>query len=365
MHRKKNIGLNKFDTFVVGSLPRPVWIQQLIEEKKYGRKDLNLINTQLDNAIPMAIEMQTAAGVTYISDGEWRRESYVKIFAESVDGFTLDLSENITPNAFSLKYPAVMSRISKIKPIALNELKFLKSMTKKKLTVAIPSPYTIGRRMWEAEYSKQAYTERKHFIKDCIPILKEEISDLDKAGADSIQIDDPWLSLLVDKQYRKDNAIENIDAEIELSVNSLNSIVNQDINAVTSVHFCHAHFNRKHGSFGSYHPIISALASINVDRFAMEFASPVSEGTSVLKHFPKDKIIGLGVVDHTNATVEQPKEIVNRVTEVMDYLPAENITLNPDCGFAPSSANPMNFDEAYLKLSSMVKASNILKNKFS
>ena len=364
MTQHKNNDLNKFDTFVVGSLPRPVWIQQLIEQKKHEERDLDLITTQLNNAIPMAVEMQTAAGVTYISDGEWRRESYVKIFAESVDGFTLDLSDNITPNAFSLKYPAVTSRISKIKPIALNELKFLKSITKKKITVAVPSPYTIGRRMWAAEYSKEAYPERKMFIEDCIPILKQEISDLAKAGADSIQIDDPWLSLLVDKKYREENAIKNIDAEIEISVNSLNSIVDQDINSVTSVHFCHAHFNRKHGSYGSYHPIIEALGSINVDRFAMEFASPVSEGTSVLKHFPKDKIIGLGVVDHTNTIVEQPEEIVAQVTEVMNYLPADNITLNPDCGFAPSSANPMNFDEAYLKLTSMVQASNILKNKF-
>ena len=156
MNNLKNNDLNKFDTFVVGSLPRPAWIQRLIEEKKYGGKDLALINSQLDNAIPMAVEMQDAAGVTYVSDGEWRRESYVKIFAESVNGFTLDLSENITPNAFSLKYPAVTSQISRIKPIALNELKFLKSITKKKITVAIPSPYTIGRRMWTAKYSKKA-----------------------------------------------------------------------------------------------------------------------------------------------------------------------------------------------------------------
>ena len=364
MNNLKNNDLNKFDTFVVGSLPRPVWIQRLIEEKKHGGKDLALINSQLDNAIPMAVEMQDAAGVTYVSDGEWRRESYVKIFAESVDGFTLDLSENITPNAFSLKYPAVTSQISRTKPIALNELNFLKSITKKKITVAIPSPYTIGRRMWTAKYSKSAYPERKTFIEDCIPILKQEISDLNKAGADSIQIDDPWLSLLVDKKYREENAIHDIDAEIDISVNSLNSIVDQDLNSVTSVHFCHAHFNRKHGSFGSYHPIIDALGSINVDRFAMEFASPVSEGTSVLKHFPKNKIIGLGVIDHTNTTIERPEEIVAQVTNVMDYIPSENITLNPDCGFAPSSANPMNFDEAYLKLTSMVKASHILKDKF-
>ena len=81
MNILQNNDLNKFDTFVVGSLPRPAWIQRLIEEKKYGGKDLALINSQLDNAIPMAVEMQEAAGVTYVSDGEWRRESYVKIFA--------------------------------------------------------------------------------------------------------------------------------------------------------------------------------------------------------------------------------------------------------------------------------------------
>ena len=110
--------------------------------------------------------------------------------------------------------------------------------------------------------------------------------------------------------------------------------------------------------------VLEALGLINVDRFAMEFASPVSEGTSVLKHFPKNKIIGLGVIDHTNTTIEQADSIVSQVNNVMNHISPENITLNPDCGFAPSSANPMNFDEAYLKLTSMVKASNILKEKF-
>lgn len=364
MDRIRYTNPDKFDTFVVGSLPRPVWIRQLIEDKKYTKSDTKRAKSQLDSAIPMAVEMQNAAGVTYISDGEWRRESYVKVFAESVDGFTLDLSENITPNAFSLPYPAVTSKISKVKPIALDEVNFLKSVTKKKITVAIPSPYTIGRRMWLEKYSKEAYPERKFFIQDCIPILKQEIFELNKAGADAIQIDDPWLSLLVDKEYRKLNNIDNIDTELELSVDSINQIVDQNIAAITSVHFCHAHFNRVHGSFGSYHPIIEALNSTNVDRFAMEFASPVAEGTSVLKYFPKNKIIGLGVVDHTNTNIEEPDQIVNQVTKVMDYLPPENITLNPDCGFAPSSANPMNFDEAYLKLRTMVKASHLLQDNF-
>ena len=116
-----------------------------------------------------------------------------------------------------------------------------------------------------------------------------------------------------------------------------------------SVHFCHAHFNRQHGTKGPYDLIIGALGEMNVQRFAMELATPDAGGIGVLKEFPKDKTLGLGVIDHTDPHIETPEEVAARAEAAMEYVPKERLTLNPDCGFSPSSVNPMDFDEAYLQ----------------
>ena len=103
---------------------------------------------------------------------------------------------------------------------------------------------------------------------------------------------------------------------------------------------------------------------MNVDRFAMEFATPDAGGIDVLSRFPNDKMLGLGVIDHTDPHVETPEEVAARAEAAMEYVPRERLTLNPDCGFSPSSANPMDFDEAYLKLSAMSRGAHLLREKY-
>ena len=198
----------------------------------------------------------------------------------------------------------------------------------------------------------------------CVPILRGEIKELIRLGTEAIQIDDPWLALLVDPTYCSREGIDNVDREIELAVDLTNRVVDGVKDVLLSVHLCHAHFDRQHSTSGPYDLIIGALEMINVDRFAMEFATPKAGGIDVLHGFPGNKILGLGVIDHTDTHVESPEEIVERVERAMELVPMERITLNPDCGFAPSSANPMDFDEAYLKLRAMCEGARILRDKY-
>ena len=192
-----------FPTFVVGSLPRPQWVRDLIEERKVGHISDSDAERLLDDAVPSAVRMQERAGVDYISDGEWRRESYVKVFTKAVDGFTDDLISTGGSSPIShLGYPAVTSEMSVRRPIAVDEAEFLRKNTKSKIIVAVPSPYTIGRRMWSAEHSAVAYPTREEFIEACIPIVRDEAHRLAALGVDMVQLDDPWLGLLVDPEYR-------------------------------------------------------------------------------------------------------------------------------------------------------------------
>ena len=354
-----------FQTFVVGSLPRPQWVRELIEERKAGRITEEGADRLLDDAVPSAIRLQERAGVDYISDGEWRRESYVKVFTDAVGGFTNDIVPTLgTPTFNAPRYPAVTSRMSFRRPIAAGEAEFLRNRTDSKIIVAVPSPYTVGRRMWSAEHSTGAYPTREEFIDACVPIINDEVHRLAALGVDAIQLDDPWLSLLVDPSYREAEGIDDIDHEIELSVQSVNRSVDCLGGVLVSVHFCHAHFNREHATKGPYDLIIEALGDMNVERFAMEFATPDAGGVGALKNFPAGKTLGLGVIDHTDRHVETPEEVSARAETAMEFVPKERLTLNPDCGFSPSSINPMDLDEAYLKLCALSGGAALLRERY-
>lgn len=353
-----------FRTMPVGSLPRPQWVRDLIEDRKAGRVRELDAEALLDAAIPSAIRMQERAGLDFVSDGEWRRESYVKVFADSVEGFEPDLIPTGGSGISGLFYPAVVSRLVQRRSFSAVEAAFLRGQTNTKVSVAIPSPYTIGRRMWSAEHSKAAYGTAEDFMEACVPIIREEVKALTDLGVNAIQLDDPWLVLLVDPEYRKREGITDIEGEIESSVKYVNAALDGVDPPWVSVHLCHAHWDRSHGSRGPYDAIIGALGRMNVDRFAMEFATPDAGGVEVLKDFPEDKVLGLGVIDHTDPHIETPEEVVERVERVMEYVPKERITLNPDCGFAPSSANPMDFDEAYMKLRAMCEGADLLREKY-
>lgn len=353
-----------FPTMVVGSLPRPQWVLDLIEDRTQGRINEKEADKLLDPAVLSAIRMQERAGLDYISDGEWRRENYVRIFADRVGGFRRKVTGTDPPRG--QKYSAaVVSRLEPHHPIACEEADFLRRNTDHKIIVALPAPYTIGRRMWDQEVSIGAYPAREAFMKDCVPIIRQEVIELSKLGVDAIQLDDPWLSRLVDPRYLQQEGIEDIQKELEISVETINQVTEGLEDVFISVHLCHAHGYRRHSTEGAYDPIMCALQRMNVNRFAMEFATPVAGGVRALKDFPSDKILGLGVIDHTNQKVETPQQVVERVERAMEFVPKERIVLNPDCGFAPSAINPMDFDEAYMKLSTMCLGAQQLRIKYA
>ena len=289
----KEILKNPFQTFVVGSLPRPQWVRDLVEDRKAGRIGAAEAERLLDDAVPSAVRMQERAGVNFVSDGEWRRESYVKVFADAVDGFENDLVGGGASQFSNLGYPAVVRQIAPRKPIASDEARFLRGCSESRITVAVPSPYTIARRMWSQEHSVAAYATREEFMDACVPIISAELRALADVGVDAVQLDDPWLALLVDPEYRRREGITDIDHEIALSVRSVNAVTRGLEDLFVSIHLCHAHFNRRHSTSGPYDPLMDALGEMNVQRFALELATPDAGGLDSLRRFPTDKILGL------------------------------------------------------------------------
>lgn len=349
-----------FPTTVIGSLPRPAWVREVILDRKAGRLSEEEADRLLDRAIESALLMQERAGLEEVTDGEWRRESYVKVFAERVRGFQADLN----PSG-GLPYPAVVAPIAYHRPIAAQEIEFVRPRTGRRVKATLPAPYIIGRRMWHPEHSKAAYPTREKLMADCVPVLRQEIEAVRAAGADTVQLDEPWLSTLVDPGFREKEGVTDVRYEMDLCADLINQTLDGIEGIETGMHLCHAHFDHKHATEGPYDLIMPALARVRVGTIFMEYATPAAGGLASLARFPEHVRLGLGCIDHCDRRVETPEEVVARVEEAVRYVDRGRITLHPDCGFSPSVQNPMDLDEAYLKLRAMCQAAELLRERYA
>ena len=290
---------------------------------------------------------------------EWRRESYVKVFAERVRGFEPDL------NVSEIPYPAVVAPIEYHRPLALEELEFVRPRTKGRVKITLPAPYIIGRRMWHPDHSKKAYPTCEELMQACVPVLRKEIELLREAGADTVQLDEPWLSTMVDPEFCRREGIDDPSSEMDRCVDLVNQVLDGQDGLATGMHLCHAHFQRRHATEGSYEPIMPALNKVRVDTISMEYSTPVSGGVDSLAQFPEHARLGLGCIDHCDRRIEATDDVIARVESAMRYVDRSRITLHPDCGFAPSAQNPMDLDEAYQKLKVMCEAAGKLREKYA
>ncbi len=229
-----------FPTTVIGSLPRPAWLRDVILDRKSGRLSEADADRLLDRAIESALALQERAGVDELTDGEWRRESYVKVFAERVRGFQPDLN----PSG-GLPYPAVVAPIEYYRPIAVDEIGFVRARTRRRVKATLPAPYIIGRRMWHPDHSRAAYPTRERLMQDCVGVLRREIAALRDAGADTVQLDEPWLSTLVDPRFREKEGVRDVQYEMDLCVDLVNQTLDGLGGIATAMHLCHAHFDHR------------------------------------------------------------------------------------------------------------------------
>lgn len=367
-----------FPTSVIGSLPRPKWVIDLLLRHQQGALDEDALEAAMDKAIAFAIGLQEAAGVDIISDGEWRRIGYFEIFAQMVGGFrqaeyrTEALQPEALPDAglaapqqWTLKefqQALVVSEMRYSRAIAASGAAYLRKATEGRIKVALPSPHMIGGRLWHPEHSRGAYATRRDFIEAVIPILRGEVLALRAAGVDIVQFDDPWLCFFVDPAHRARFA--DPDAEVARAIDDLNRVVAGIDGIETALHVCRGNRARTVYANGDYEPIMPWLLEADVDQLAMEFAVTQAGDVSVFGQYPTDKQIGLGVVDVRGEVVDKPELIVARVEKALEYLQPRQITLNPDCGFAPTSTNPISLEEAYQKLQAMTQAARILRERY-
>ncbi len=348
-----------FPTTVIGSMPRPQYLKDLLKAGSRTGDHDTLWQRRMDDAVRFVIGMQERAGIDIISDGEWRRESYVDVVGEIMTG-----CQWVQRDQFQY-HQVVVERMQPRRPgVVAEEAKFLRENTDRHVKVCLPSPYLVGQRVWEPNYSKSAYPTRDEFCEALVPVLRQELLAIRDVGVDVIQLDEPHLCVLVDPNVRATFA--DPEAEMRKAVNWINQIIDGVSGVTLAVHLCRRNWGRRGwGAAGGYEAILSHIQQIKVEQLMLEFSIPAAGDIAVIRELPEHVRIGLGCVDVRFPEIDTPEQIVERVQKALEHVAPERITLNPDCGFAPGKDHDIPLEEAYAKLKNEALAAKRLRELYS
>jgi 5-methyltetrahydropteroyltriglutamate--homocysteine methyltransferase len=347
-----------FPASVVGSMPRSDFVRDLIQ---YGDgADQVLRDGCMDAAVRYVVALQERAGLDVVTDGEWRRKSYIGVIAELAHGFDLGSYPDGRP------YTVVTGPLAPKAPgFIAQETKFLRSITDRKIKATLPAPALLGERLWDQDRSKAAYPTREAFIEACVPILRREVELVRDAGADIIQIDDPHLCLFVDPIIRA--SYSDADRAADFAVEMVNQMVGGIKGVHLALHLCRragGRVRQEHSYGGSYQPIMNQINRVQVHHMTMEFTTPGTGELDVLRGLREDLEVGLGCIDVMPGRIVDVDAVVKRVERAAHYIAPERITLNPDCGFSPGAGAKVDMDEVYQKLKIEVEAARRLRDAF-
>jgi 5-methyltetrahydropteroyltriglutamate--homocysteine methyltransferase len=313
--------LPKLPTSVVGSLPQPDW---LIDREKLAHRfpprvrarelwritPEHLAEAQ-DDATVMAIRMQEDAGLDIVTDGEIRRESYSNHFATALEGIDIDnpgtaLDRSGHPNPV----PRVAGDIRRPHPIQADDVRFLRAHTNRTIKITVPGPFTMSQQAQNDHYSDgravaMAYAE----------VVREEIADLFAAGADIVQVDEPYL------QARPEPAREY---GAEALTRALDGAAGP-----TAVHICFGYAAIIHERPEGY-SFLAELADTPIEAVSVETAQSRLDPTTLRPL--RDKGIILGVLDLSTPEVETPEVVADRVRRALDHVDVDKLVLSSDCG---------------------------------
>jgi 5-methyltetrahydropteroyltriglutamate--homocysteine methyltransferase len=368
MKTPRTQSLPLFFTHVIGSLPRPKVVQDLLARR--GELSPADYRRTLDDFVRFAIRLQELAGLDVVSDGEWRRSHYIGEFLARVGGF-----EKVRPfehQGEKKRTDVVVRRMSAQEPVFADDARFLVEHTDRVTKFALPSPFLIAVRYWHEAYSRDAYPTLEHFLDHLGEILAREAAAVVAAGIDVVQIDDPALTYFCDRRLTSGQEIHderlrrewNIGRQFPAAVAAINRIAD-GLEAEVHLHCCHSVYKRQSDVVGDYKPILPRLADAKIDRVNLEFAYPGTGDVGDLKLLPERLDVGLGVVDVRTEQLQSVDTMESLGAAAAAIIDPKRIALNPDCGFAPGAGEPPSIDEAYEKLRRMTEAAARLRARFA
>jgi 5-methyltetrahydropteroyltriglutamate--homocysteine methyltransferase len=260
--------------------------------------------------------------------------------------------------------------------IVLSELLMVKKFTSKPVKITLPGPYLLTRSMWLPKLSGTAYKNKEELGEDVIAVLKAEIGRLQEAGVDVIQFDEPVLTEVVFTEGKPRTFMcaalsEKKDPVAELAFAA--GLIRAALDAVdrkksvASLHVCRGNWSKDESILlsGPYTPLLDTFAAVNADLLTLEFSTPRAGDLASLltdRRISGHMSLGLGVINPRTDAVESADSIVSRAEEALQWVPAERLWLNPDCGFATFGNRPVNTMETIRhKLKALAEAAEILR----
>ncbi len=337
-------------TAVVGSYPQPDWLVDRemlskvvprIRMHEMWRVSEPWLEQAQDDATALTIRDMERAGMDIITDGEVRRESYSNRFATALDG--LDTENPGFVNARSADQtavPRVVGKLSRPGPIEVRDLEFLRANTDRIAKITLPGPFTMSKQAIDEHYN-----DPEALAMDLAAIVNEEAHDLVRAGADVIQLDEPWVRS--DPDNARLYAVKAINRALE------------GITVPTVVHLCFGYAAVVPGDTKpAAYTFLAELADTIAETISIECAQPNID-LGVLKELAPKKVM-LGVLDLSDANIETPEVVAERIRHGLKFLPAERLVPAPDCGmkYLPREV-------AFGKLKTMSEGAAIVRQELS
>jgi 5-methyltetrahydropteroyltriglutamate--homocysteine methyltransferase len=334
-------------TTVIGSYPQPDWLidrERLrgtlpprVRAQALWRVPEPYLAQAQDDATALAIADQERAGVDIVTDGEIRRESYSNRFATALDGLDIDNPAIVPGRAGGTNaVPRVVGRIRRTRPVEVEDLRFLRARTDRTVKITLPGPFTMSQ-----QALNEAYDDEAELAMDFAAAVNEEVRDLFAAGADIVQIDEPWLQSRAEKA--RAFALPAIDRALD------------GVGGTTALHTCFGYAHIVHDRPPGYR-FLAELKDCAADILAIEAAQPRLH-VAVLEPLA-GKTVAVGVLDLSDPEPETPEQVAGRIDAALQVIPPERLQVGPDCGmkYLPR-------DLAFAKLRALVAGARLVRDR--
>jgi 5-methyltetrahydropteroyltriglutamate--homocysteine methyltransferase len=336
-------------TTVVGSYPQPDWLidRDLLSKgvpranmRELWRIPAELLHQAHDDATLLAIRDMERAGIDIITDGEMRRESYSNYFVAALEGVDAENPSIITNTiGKQIRVPRVHAPISRKHAVEVRDLQFLRANTDRKIKITLPGPFTMAQ-----QAHNDYYADIDEMAMAFASAVNQEVLDLQAAGADVIQLDEPWL--------RNDPVAAN-----RFAVQAINRAL-QGVTIPTVVHLCFGYAAVVPGQKPTGYSFLTQLADSTAEQISIECAQPALD-LGMLKDLSNKKIL-LGVIDLGSPKIERGEDVAARIRAGLKHVSADRMIPAPDCGMKYLSRAT-----AFGKLKSLAEGAAIVRRELS
>jgi len=328
---------------MVGSYALPSWLWSALEDIRDGEFGEQDIRETLDDAVQIAIRDQEMAGLDIITDGEMRRVDFVMGFYDRLTGLRpLELRRKKgMPGHDQRPRWEVLEPLQAPHGLGIvDEYRYLRSQTRKLVKVTCPGPYTLSGRL-----AGTVYKDRMECAYALADLVNAELKAVTSEGADFIQLDEPSYAVYPDRP----------SAFIELFNHTV-----RGIDARIGLHLCFGNYRGRPVGKRIYRPLFPHILEARADQLVLEFANREMAEIELWREFPSDKELAAGLVDVKNYYLETPEDVAERIRIALKYVPAEKLSVVPDCGFSQTARWA-----SFAKLKAMVAGARIVRHELT